>query len=340
MPEGTSLSLPDTIQSLFAENKGIYATDATKGTMSKRMTKAGIDPTDENRRDFREVMLSTDGLSEFIGGVILNDEIIRQNTKDGTPFAKYVESKSMVPGIKVDMKCWDLANYPGEKIVEGLDGLRDRLKEYSKMGARFTKWRFVITIGEGTPSRECIDSNAHATARYAALVQEAGMVPIVEPEVLMEGDHDIKRSAQATTLTLKSVFYHLNEQKVDVKGIILKINMALPGTESSEIPNAGEVAKQTVEMFDRSTPKELLGVAFLSGGQKAVDASARLNEISKINTSWMTSFSFERALEGPALEEWKGNKENIRAAQQVILKRAMLNSLARQGKYENKMERQ
>ena len=335
MPEEASPSLPDTIQSLFAENKGIYATDATKGTMSKRMTKAGIDPTDENRRDFREVMLSTDGLSEFISGVILNDEIIRQSTKDGTPFAKYVDSKGMVPGIKVDEKCWDMANYPGEKIVEGLDGLRDRLKEYKDMGAKFTKWRFVVSVGDDIPTRECIDSNAHATARYAALVQEAGMVPIVEPEVLMEGGHDMERCAQATTLTLKSVFYHLNEQKVDVSGVILKTNMALPGADSTEKPKATEVAEKTVEMFERSTTKDLPGIAFLSGGQEAVEASVRLNEISKINSSWIMSFSFERALEGPALEEWNGKEENIKTAQQVILKRAKLNSLARQGKYED-----
>ena len=340
MPEDNEPTLPDTIQSLFAENKGIYATDATQGTMSKRMSKVGIDPTDENRRDFREVMLSTDGLSEFIGGVILNDEIIRQSTKDGTSFAEYIKSKGMTPGIKVDRKCWDMANYPGEKIVEGLDGLRDRLKEYKEMGATFTKWRFVITIGEDIPTGECIDSNAHATARYAALVQEAGMVPIVEPEVVMEGDHGIERCAQATTLTLKSVFYHLNEQKVDIKGIILKTNMALPGSDSSERPVAKDVAEQTVEMFKRSTPNDLQAVAFLSGGQKAVDTSVRLNEISKINMSWITSFSFERALEGPALEEWNGKEENIKAAQQVILKRAKLNSLARQGKYEDEMERQ
>jgi fructose-bisphosphate aldolase class I len=340
MPEETSLSLPDTIQSLFAENKGIYATDATKGTMSKRMTKASVDPTDENRRDFREVMLSTEGLSQYISGVILNDEIIRQNTKDGTSFAKFVESRGMVPGIKVDKKCWDMANYPGEKIVEGLDGLRDRLKEYKDMGARFTKWRFVVTIGTDTPTRECIDSNAHATARYAALVQEMGMVPIVEPEVLMEGGHDMERCAQTTTLTLKSVFYHLNEQKVDVKGVILKTNMALPGSESSEEPKASEVAEKTVEMFERSTPKDLPGIAFLSGGQEAVDASVRLNEINKIDSPWKMGFSFERALEGPALDEWKGEEENIKTAQVTILKRAKLNSLARQGKYEDKMEKE
>ena len=333
MPEDNSSELLKTTQSLFAENKGIYATDATESTMAKRMESVGIESTDEVRKDFREIMLSTPGLSEFVSGVILNDEIIKQNTKEGKPFAKFVEDMGMMPGIKVDKKCWDLANYPGEKTVEGLDGLRERLIEYKDLGAKFTKWRFVVSIGSEIPTRECIDSNAHATARYAALVQESGMVPIVEPEVLMDGDHDSTRCAQTTALTLKSVFYHLNEQKVDVKGVILKTNMALPGKDNKESPKPEDVAEQTVEMLKRSVPEELPGVAFLSGGQSAEDATARLNAICKLDSLWMTSFSFERALEGPGMEEWGGKEENIDKAQEILLERAKLNSLARQGKY-------
>lgn len=338
MPDSTLLS--NTIRELISPGKGVYATDASSGSMTKRFEKVGIESTDKSRADFREVMLTTKDLSQYISGVILNDEIIRQKTSGEVDFGKLVTDSGILLGIKVDKKCKDMANYPGELIVEGLDDLRERFAEYLPMGVKFSKWRAVITIGKEIPTRVCIDSNAHATARYAAISQEAGVVPIVEPEVVMDGDHDIERCGQVTGLTIKSLFYHLNEQKVDVANVILKINMVLPGKDSNQAVTPSEVAEKTIEVLTRHVPKELPAVVFLSGGQSAEDATIRLNEIIKLKTSYSftPSFSFERALEGPAMELWGGKPENIALAQKQILHRAKMNSLAVEGRYESSME--
>lgn len=330
----------ETAKKLGADNKGILATDATEDTMNKRMGKAGISPTEELRCDFREILLTTSGFEEFVSGVILNDEIIRQKTSDGKSFPDLLKEKGVLTGIKVDKKAHDMANYPGEKIAEGLDGLRDRFIEYKGMGAEFAKFRAVITIGnQDVPSRVCIDSNAHTLARYAALAQEQGIVPIVEPEVLMDGEHDLERCAQVTTTTLRSVFYHLNEQKVDVEGIVLKPNMIVPGKDCATQVSDKEIAERTLDVLKKTVTEKLQTIVFLSGGMPAPSATARLNEMALIGGfPWQLSFSYERGLEGPAMEIWKGDSANKDKAQQEFLKRARLNSLARQGKYTPDME--
>jgi fructose-bisphosphate aldolase class I len=338
-PAKPTLSLNDAAKLLVSDTKGILATDATDSTMDKRMTEAGITPTPQLRAKFREILLNTPGYEQYISGVILNDEIIRQSTSSGVTFANLLLQKNILVGIKVDKKTHNLANYPGEKIVEGLDGLRERLVEYKSLGAKFSKWRAVIIIGEKIPTRECIDTNAHATARYAALSQEAGIVPIVEPEVEMKGSHDIERCAQVTAATLRALFYHLNEQKVDLTAMILKINMVLPGSEYITKSTTAEVAQKTLEVMQKSVPPQVPGIVFLSGGQDAVEATGRLNEIVKLaNAPWKLSFSFERALEGPALTVWKGLDENITLVQNAFYHRAKMNSLARQGKYSPDLE--
>lgn len=339
VPAVDSENLVETAKQLVVSGKGIYATDASESTMDKRLSGVGIQPTPEIRRKFREVMLTTPGLGEFISGVILNDEIIKQKTESGISFSELVRQSNMLCGIKVDKKTHDMANFPGEKMVEGLDGLRERFVEYKNMGVKFSKWRTVINLGEGIPTLVCIESNSHATARYASLSQEAGLVPIVEPEVLMDGNHDMERDGKITSLAINSLFYHLREQKVNLSGLILKINMVLPGKENPDKPDAEHVADVTLEVLKRSVPEDVTGVVFLSGGQSAKDATARLNEIVKLNgTPWKLSFSFERALEGPAMETWEGKAENVDKAQKAILHRAKLNSLAVKGEYQEQME--
>lgn len=325
---------------LVAPGKGILATDATEGSMNERMQKVGIQPTPELRRAFRELLLTTKGVGEFISGVILNDEIIRQTLSDGTPFAEQVKRQGMIPGIKVDKKAHDLANFPGEKITEGLDGLRDRLLEYKGMGAEFTKWRAVIAIGEAIPTDTCINSNSEALARFAALSQEGGLIPILEPEVLMEGDHDIDKSGEVTTRVLKSVFQALSNHRVFMQGLILKTNLIHPGKESSQKSTDIEIAQATLRVLKNTVPDEVPGVVFLSGGDPAEEITSHLditNEIAR-GSPWQIGFSFERALEGPSLEIWKAEAANVVDAQKEFYKRARLNSLARSGKYEERME--
>jgi fructose-bisphosphate aldolase, class I len=324
---------------LVSRYRGILATDATEETMNKRMQAVGIDPNPELRRQFRELLLTTEGASEFISGVILNDEIIRQKTSEGVEFAKLIRSKGMIPGIKADKKAFDMANFPGEKITEGLDGLRDRLAEYGQMGAEFTKWRAVIKIGDGIPTDVCIEANAEALARYAALAQEAGLVPIVEPEVLMEGGHGIDKCAEVTGKVLKEVFKKLSAHKILFSGMLLKPNMVHPGKESDESRDDGKIAEKTLEVFSETVPDEVAGIVFLSGGDPAEEITGHLNEINLKNTHpWELSFSFERALEGPAMEIWKGSSDNWDMAQGEFLKRARLNSLARRGEYRKETE--
>ena len=334
--------LIDTAKAMVASDKGLLAMDESNPTCNKRFAKLGIPQTEEARRAYRELIVTTPGLGESISGAILYDETIRQQTKDGTPFVKAITDAGIIPGIKVDTGAKDLAGHPGEKITEGLDGLRDRLAEYSRMGARFAKWRAVIAMGEGIPSRGCIEANAHALARYAALCQEAGLVPVVEPEVLMEGAHTIERCREVTEEVLRTVFNQLYTQGVMLEGMILKPNMVLPGSTCPKQEAVDEVADATVRCLLRSVPAAVPGIAFLSGGQSAELASARLNAMNvrfKSRMPWALAFSFARAIQQPALEIWRGQEANVSAAQQALYHRARCNRAARRGEYGAAMEK-
>jgi fructose-bisphosphate aldolase class I len=331
-----------TAKALVADDKGLLAMDESHPTCHKRFAKLGIPQTVEARRAYRELIVTAPGLGDSISGAILFDETIRQQTKDSTPFLKVLADAGIIPGIKVDAGAKDLATHPGEKITEGLDGLRDRLKEYFQMGARFAKWRAVITIGDGLPSRSCIEANAHALARYAALCQEAGMVPIVEPEVLMDGDHSLERCRQVTEETLRTVFIQLNCQRVLLEGMILKPNMVLPGLTCPMQKSVDEVADTTMKSLWRTVPAAVPGIAFLSGGQSAELASVRLNVMNlrfKTQLPWALAFSFARAIQQPALEIWRGEDANVKTAQQALLHRARCNRAARRGEYTAAMEK-
>jgi fructose-bisphosphate aldolase class I len=334
--------LIDTAQALVANDKGLLAMDESNSTCNKRFAKQGIPQTEEARRAYRELIITTPRLGECISGTILYDETIRQRKKDGTLFIKAIIDAGIVPGIKVDTGAKDLAGHPGEKITEGLDGLRDRLKEYFQMGARFAKWRAVITVGDGIPSRGCVEANAQALARYAALCQEAGLVPVVEPEVLMEGDHSMERCRELTEEVLRSVFAHLSTQRVTLEGMILKPNMVLPGLLCAEQEDVDDVADATIGSLLRVVPAAVPGVAFLSGGQSCELASARLNAMNarfKSHLPWAVAFSFARAIQQPALDLWKGQEANVGAAQQALYRRARCNRAARRGEYQAAMEK-
>jgi fructose-bisphosphate aldolase, class I len=336
-----TMSLEETAQALVASGKGILAADESGGTIKKRFDSIGVDSTEESRRAYRDLLFTTEGAENFISGVILYDETIRQASADGVPFPKLLESKGIIPGIKVDIGAKDLANAPGEKITEGLDGLRERLQEYFELGARFAKWRAVITIGPGIPSEYCLWTNAHALARYAALSQEAGLVPIVEPEVLMDGDHSIARSFDVTAHTLHSVVTELRDQRVHYEQMLLKPNMVLSGYDSTEQAGADEVAEQTLRCFYRHVPAAVPGIVFLSGGQSDEDATTHLNAMNALGPHpWELSFSYGRALQAPALKAWGGKPENGEAAQQAYYRRARLNAAARSGSYTADMERE
>jgi len=326
---------------MFADHKGLLAMDESNPTCDKRFANLGIAQTVEARRAYRELIITTPSLGESISGVILYDETIRQQKKDGTPFLKILTGAGIIPGIKVDIGAKDLAAHPGEKITEGLDGLRDRLKDYFQMGARFAKWRAVLSIGEGIPSRSCIEANAHALARYAALCQEAGMVPVVEPEVIMEGDHTLEVCRKVTEEVLRNVFIQLNCQRVLLEGMVLKPNMVLPGLTCPVQESVDEVADTTMKSLWRTVPAAVPGIAFLSGGQSAELASARLNTMNhrfKAQLPWALAFSFARAIQQPALEIWRGQEANIKAAQQALLHRSRCNQAARRGEYTPAME--
>jgi len=333
--------LVNTTKLLAAEGKGLLAMDESNPTCHKRFAKLGIPQTEEARRAYREMILTTPGLSEGLSGVILFDETIHQQKKDGTPFVKLILDAGIVPGIKVDEGAVDMAGHPGEKITEGLDGLRDRLKAYFEMGARFAKWRAVITIGAGIPSRTCIKSNAHLLARYAALCQEAGIVPIVEPEVLMDGDHTLQQCQEATEHALRAVFDQLVEQRVALEGMILKPNMVLPGLDCPTQDGVDAVADATASCFLRAVPAAVPMIAFLSGGQPGELASARLNSMNaryRSRLPWTVTFSYSRAIQQPALEIWRGNDANVSAAQKALYHRIKCNSAARRGEYSAAME--
>lgn len=334
-------SLIDTASMLVADDKGLLAMDESTPTCNKRFAKLGIPQTEEARRAYRELIVTTPGLGESISGVILYDETIRQKKKDGTPFLKVITDAGIIPGIKVDAGAKDLAGRPGEKITEGLDGLRDRLKEYSQMGASFAKWRVVIVIGEGIPSWGCIKANAEALARYAALCQEAGIVPIVEPEVLMEGAHTLAQCGEVTEEVLRTVFDELYTQRVMLEGMLLKPNMVLPGLSCPKQEEVAEAADATATCLLRTVPAAVPGIAFLSGGQSAELASARLNAMNirfKSKMPWALTFSFSRAIQQPALEIWRGEEANAQPAQQTLYHRAKCNRAARSGEYNAAME--
>jgi fructose-bisphosphate aldolase class I len=321
---------------MVADDKGLLAMDESNPTCDKRFAKWGIPQIVEERRAYRELIVTTPGLGECISGAILYDETIRQKKKDGTPFVKAITDAGIVPGIKVDTGAKDMAGHPGEKVTEGLDGLRGRLAEYSQMGARFAKWRAVIAIGDGIPSRGCIEANAQALARYAALCQEAGLVPVVEPEVLMDGEHSLDRCREVTEEVLRTVFNQLYTQGVMLEGMILKPNMVLPGLACPQQESVDEVADATVRCLLRAVPAAVPGVAFLSGGQPGELASARLNAMNvrfKSRLPWAVAFSFARAIQQPALEIWRGKESNVVAAQQALSHRARCNRAARRGEY-------
>jgi len=334
-------SLVNTAQALVADAKGLLAMDESNPTCNQRFAKLGIPQTEEMRRAYRELIVTTPGLSESISGAILCGETIRQRVKAGTPFANFLADAGIVPGIKVDTGAKNLAGHPGEKITEGLDELRDRLAEYSQMGARFAKWRAVIAIGEGIPTRGCIEANAHALARYAALCQEAELVPVVEPEVLMDGAHTLERCGEVSEEVLRTVFQELYRQEVMLEGVILKPNMILPGSTCPKQETVNEIADATVRCLLRSVPNAVPGIAFLSGGQSAELASARLNAMNvrfESRLPWAVAFSFARAIQQPALEIWRGRDANVSEAQCALRHRAQCNRAARRGEYSAGME--
>ncbi len=334
--------LMETARALVANSKGLLAMDESNPTCNKRFASLGIPQTEEARRAWRELIVTTPGLGECISGEILYDETIRQQKKDGTPFIKVIIDAGIIPGIKVDTGAKDLAGHPQEKITEGLDGLRDRLAEYFQMGARFAKWRAVIVIGDGIPSRTCIETNAHALARYAALCQEAGLAPIVEPEVLMNGEHTLERCQEVTEEVLRTVFSQLYAQRVMLEGMILKPNMVIQGLTCPKLETVDEVADATVKCLLRTVPAAVAGIAFLSGGQPSELASARLNAMNlrfKSRLPWALTFSFSRAIQQSALEIWSGQNANLEAAQKSLLHRARCNRAARAGEYVATMEK-
>jgi len=330
--------LYETAKAIVADHKGILAADESTGTMTKRLDSIGVESTEDNRRFYRGLLFTAPGMEEFIGGVILYDETIRQSADDGTSFPELLESKGVIPGIKVDTGAHDFAGFPGEKVTEGLDGLRGRLAEYRELGARFAKWRAVITIGDGIPTDECVRANAHALARYAALCHEAEIVPIVEPEVLMDADNTIEVCYDATARTLQATFEELADQRVDLEGTLLKPNMVISGKKCPVQATASEIAEQTIDCFLRHVPAAVPGIVFLSGGQTEVQATENLNAINQVGGPWALSFSYGRALQQSALQAWGGDSANAEAAQAAFLHRGRMNALAAAGEWSAELE--
>jgi fructose-bisphosphate aldolase class I len=332
--------LEATANAMVARGKGILAIDETSGTCTKRFTEVGIECTESSRGAYREMLFTTPGIGEYVSAVIMYDETIRQSDADGTRFVDLLNAADIIPGIKVDTGAKPLAKAPGETVTEGLDGLRERLKEYGEMGARFTKWRAVISIGPGIPSRYCIETNAHALGRYAALAQEAGLVPIVEPEVIWNGEHDIHRCREVTEDVLNSVFEQLTLQLCFLEGIILKPNMITSGRDCPAHADTDEIAELTLRTLRSRVPAAVPGIAFLSGGQSGEEACERLGAMaSESLLPWELSFSFGRALQRPALQIWGGNSANVPAARSAFLHRARMASMARGGRYSRNMEK-
>jgi fructose-bisphosphate aldolase class I len=332
-----------TAQAMVASGKGILAADESTGTIEKRFNDIKVENVEENRRAYRDMLFTTKDLGKYISGVILFDETLRQKSADGTPFVELLQKNGILPGIKVDAGAKPLPFCPGETITEGLDGLPKRCQEYAKLGARFAKWRAVITIGKGIPSRTCIEENAHALARYAAICQEAGIVPIVEPEVLMDGDHTIDRCEEVTEWTLNSLYDALYLNKVVLEGSVLKPSMVISGKQCAQQAGVDEVAERTIRTLKRTVPSAVAGIVFLSGGQSDELASAHLNAMNRIfagKLPWPVSFSYGRALQAPSLKAWKGAAANVAAAQAALLHRSRMNSLASTGKYSDAEEKQ
>ena len=331
--------LEETAQAMVAAGKGVLAADESNATMTKRLEAVGAESTAESRRFFRGLMFAAEGAADYITGAIMYDETIRQTTADGTPFPAFLMQKGILPGIKVDTGAKPLAGFPKETVTEGLDGLRDRLRDYCELGARFAKWRAVIRIDSGLPTGGCLEANAHALARYAALCQEASVVPIVEPEVLMDGEHTIDRSEEVTTAVLRTVFDRLAEQRVALEGIVLKPNMLLAGYDCAEQAGVEEVAERTLACFRRVVPAAVPGIAFLSGGQSDDLAAAHLNAMNTIaGVPWELTFSYGRALVGAPLRAWSGDNSAVAEAQAAFLHRARCNAAARRGEYADSME--
>jgi fructose-bisphosphate aldolase class I len=329
-------------RALVAPTKGILAADESTGTIEKRLKSIEVESTEEKRRSYREMLFTTPGLGDHISGVILYDETIRQSTKDGVPFPKVLEDAGIIPGIKVDTGAKALAGAEGEKVTEGLDGLRERLAEYRELGAKFTKWRAVIAIeGEKIPSAYCIHVNSHALARFAALSQEAELVPIVEPEVLMDGSHTLERCYEVTEATLEAVFNELFSQRVVYEGMLLKPNMVISGKECPQQASSEEVAKATIRCFGGVVPAAVPGIVFLSGGQGDEEATANLNAMNALGPHpWELSFSYGRALQAPSLKAWKGDDANAQAGQEALAHRARMNGAAREGSYSSELEKE
>jgi fructose-bisphosphate aldolase class I len=328
-----------TAQAMVAPGKGVLAADESTGTATRRLESVDVASTPETRRAYRRMLMTTEGIEEYISGVIMYDETVRQTVKDDLTFPEYLSQRSIIPGIKVDEHALPLANFPGERVTEGLDQLRDRFIEYAEMGNAFAKWRAVISIGEEIPTRFCLLANAHALARYAALAQEQNIVPIVEPEVLMDGDHSIERCAEVTEWTLRLVFDQLMQHRVLLEGMLLKPNMVISGEDAPEQAGVKEVAEATVRTMRRVVPAAVPGIVFLSGGQSAERATAHLNAMNQMGPQpWELSFSYGRALQQPSLHAWQGKEENVPKAQRLFYLRAKLNSAARHGDYSPEME--
>ncbi|HLN48530.1 MAG TPA: class I fructose-bisphosphate aldolase [Steroidobacteraceae bacterium] len=331
--------LTATARALVAKHRGILAADESGGTIAKRFASIKLESTEENRRTYREMLFTAPGAGEFISGVILYDETLRQKTKSGVPFPTYLSQHGMIPGIKVDTGAKPLAGFPGETITEGLDGLRERLAEYRKLGARFAKWRAVIDIGAGIPSAYAIDANAQALARYAALCQEAGIVPIVEPEVLMDGGHSLQRCEEVTNAVLQRVFGHLHAARIVLEGMLLKPNMVIAGKKCAEKASAEQVAEATLRTLKRHVPSAVPGIAFLSGGQSPTEATLHLSLMNAAGPApWALTFSYGRALQETALQAWSGSPAAFAAGQKALFTRAKLNGLAAGGTYKTSME--
>lgn len=333
--------LQQTTEAMFAKGKGILAIDESTATIGKRFASLNIESTESTRRAYRDLLITVPGGNDYISGMILYDETFRQSTSEGVPFPKALADQGILTGIKVDTGAKDLAGHAGEKVTEGLDGLRERLGEYRRLGAKFAKWRAVITIGEGIPSKACIEANVHALARYAALCQEAGIVPIIEPEVLMDGDNTIEQCYEVTEQTLKTVFHALSSQGVVLEHTVLKINMVIAGKKCPVQASVEQVAEQTIHCLRSVAPAELPGIVFLSGGQRAELATAHLNTMNATYTNlpWPLSFSYGRGLQEPCLITWRGKEENRALAQKSLLLREKCNSLACLGQYNNSLER-
>jgi fructose-bisphosphate aldolase class I len=331
--------MTETARAMVAPGKGLLAADESAGTCKKRFDSVNVECNEENRRVYRELLFTTPNISEFVSGVILFDETLRQKTKDGTPMPEYLRKNGIIPGIKVDAGAHDMALHPGEKITEGLDRLAERMQEYFKLGARFAKWRAVITIGENIPSAACIKANAHALARYSAICQEASIVPIVEPEVLLDGSHSAERSERVHEDTLEALFHEIERHGVSLEHVILKASMVVSGKENPKQAPVQEVAERTLRVLKRTVPAALPGVVFLSGGQTDENATAHLDAMNRMGAPWPLTFSYSRALQAVALKAWRGQAGNVAAAQKAFHHRARMNSLAAKGQWNGNLEK-